>query len=129
MVIHAGGAQAVEVPPDYLLQCSLVLDPVAVARITLRDTGSPGSGYQLTLDPGAQQAEIRGATFRFARKCPIDARQPVTLTAFVQGSIIECFINDAYAFSCRAYHDRRGKLTFGVDGGNLQVRDLRVRTP
>jgi hypothetical protein len=49
-------------------------------------------------------------------------------TVFVQGSIIECFVNDAYAFSCRAYGFRQGRLGMEVSGGKAAVLRLTART-
>ena len=48
--------------------------------------------------------------------------------AFVQGDIIECFINNAFAFSCRAYNTRSGRLGLHIFGGKAQVQELSVKT-
>ena len=52
----------------------------------------------------------------------------IEIKAFVQGSIIECFINDAYAFSCRAYNLPRGRISLTAEGGAVQVLGLSVAT-
>ena len=58
----------------------------------------------------------------------IDYTKPVKIQAFVQGSIIECFIQDAYAFSCRSYEHASGKLAMSVTGGRAHVLDLTITT-
>ena len=50
------------------------------------------------------------------------------IEAFVQGSLIECFVNDRAAFSCRAYTNPDGALDLLVTGGKAEVRELVVRT-
>lgn len=116
------------VPDNYLLECKAKLDERAVFTLAFRETEQAGSGYRLVLRPDKQEAEINGATFRYARKIALDPSQPIRIQAFVLGSIIECFINDAYAFSCRAYNHRRGRLGLSVAGGDVKVLSLSVRT-
>jgi hypothetical protein len=48
--------------------------------------------------------------------------------AFVQGAIIECFINDRFAFTCRAYDYSKGCLSLETEGGQMEILDLAVRT-
>ena len=86
------------------------------------------TGYRLTLRPGKQEAEISSANFHYPRRILLDASKPVTIQAFVQGDIIECFINNAFAFSCRAYNTRSGRLGLHISGGKAQVQELSVKT-
>ncbi|WP_390895539.1 hypothetical protein [Stieleria tagensis] len=51
----------------------------------------------------------------------------MTITAFVQGTIIECFVNDAWAFSCRAYDHRSGEFTIKLNRGTATVNELQVK--
>ena len=55
--------------------------------------------------------------------------RPLTLTVFVQGSIIECFVDDAYAFSCRAYDYRAGGLKLDLVAGEVEIEQWQVRVP
>jgi len=45
----------------------------------------------------------------------------------VEGSIIECFVNDQVAITCRAQHFPKGVLSFKVDGGQTKVLELKVK--
>jgi len=92
------------------------------------DDADKQSGYRLILNPGKGEAEITSSRFSHPRKVDIDWTKPVKIQAFVQGSIIECFIQDEYAFSCRAYGYRRGNLKMEVTKGDAKVVDLVVRT-
>lgn len=118
---------AVEVPDQYMLQCRVQLDPKAIFTLTMRQTEEPGSGYRLILRPGKQEAEIAGKTFSEPRCIELDASKPIAIQAFVQGSMIETFIDDRYAFSCRGYDYATGRLGFAVQGGAMKVTELKVK--
>jgi hypothetical protein len=83
--------------------------------------------YRLILRPGKQEAEIAGKTFHEPRRIELDASQPITVAAFVQGSMIETFINDRYALSCRAYDYATGKLCLSVAEGQATITELKVK--
>ena len=122
-----GSSCAFKVPDNYMLQCKLVLDPKAVFTLTMRQGEDAGSGYALTLRPGKQEAEISSDSFREARHIELDASRPITIQAFVQGSMIETFVNDQYALSCRGYDYSTGNLGFAVSGGEAKVLELKVK--
>lgn len=117
-----------EAPENYLLQSSITLDQGGELTLQMRTSANVGAGYQLILRPAKQEATIRGAEFDYPRKVTFSPGEPITLKVFVQGSIIECFINDAYAFSCRAYHYRSGGVALAIRGGNGTVNSLSIRT-
>ncbi|WP_165227130.1 LamG-like jellyroll fold domain-containing protein [Aquisphaera insulae] len=117
-----------DVPDHFLLQATAQLDSRADFSLIFRAQDEESQGYHLALHPASQEAEIRGQGFRYARKIRLDTSRPVTITAFVQGTIIECFINDAYAFSCRAYNHPKGRLRIVASGGSARVLDLAVKT-
>jgi hypothetical protein len=117
-----------DVPDNYLLQTRVQLDPQAAFTLAFRVPSEADTGYRLTIAPGGNEAEIAGPGFRYARHVKIDTSRPITITAFVQGSIIEFFLDDTYAFSCRAYTWSRGALGLGVKGGKVQEFDLTVKT-
>jgi beta-fructofuranosidase len=117
------------VPTSYLLNCRVRLDPKAELTISLCEGGDPSSGYRLIIRPGSQEAELLSAKYSFVRYAALDSSRPVLVQAFVLDSIIECFINETYAFSCRAYDWPQGKLGLSVNGGRARVLEMSVRTP
>jgi hypothetical protein len=117
------------VPADYLLECRLSLREKAVFTLVMREQEAFGAGYRLTINPEGQEAEIAGSGFRFPRRIPLDANRSFIVQAFVLGTTIECFINDAFAFSCRAYDHRSGRLGLNVFGGRVDLYSLTVKTP
>ena len=115
-----------DTPDNYFLECSLKLEPGAECTLALRQASASDSGYRLALRPGKNEAAIIGAKFNYARPVDLDTAQPVKIQAFVQGSIIECFINDAYPFSCRAYDFRKGGIALSASGG-ARVESLVIK--
>ena len=83
---------------------------------------------RLTLRPALGEAEISGPGFAWPRKIALDATMPIKIQAFVQGTIIEAFVNDQYAFTCRAYDYSQGGLSLEIVGGQMKILDLKVKT-
>lgn len=115
-----------DAPDNYMLQCTVELTPNTVFSLNFREQDTAGSGYRLILRPGEHQVDIRGATFSYPRPVAMDTAKRVSIQAFVLGPIIECFVNDAYAFSCRAYDLRRGGLGLQVEQGGAEMRRLEI---
>lgn len=116
-----------ETPNHYMLLCSVQLDPSATLTITMRQQGDRTGGYNFVIRPDVQKAELNGPGFRYDRNCTLDTAKPIKFQAFVQGSIIECFINDQFAYTCRAYNYPAGNLSFEVQGGRARVLNLEIK--
>ena len=116
-----------ETPPDYLLRCKVKLNIDSNFSLGFREGDKANSGYRLRIRPWTQEAEISSAHFHYPRRILLDTTKPVTIQAFVQGDIIECFINNAFAFSCRAYNARSGKLGLHILDGKAQIQELSVK--
>ena len=112
-----------------MLDCTLKLDPNSVFTLAMRETGSPRSGYHLILRPKTQEAELLSAAFSQPRRVELDTTKPIRVQAFVQGSIIEVFINDQYSLTCRAYDYEAGNLHLSVSGGTASLVALQVKVP
>lgn len=117
------------VPADYLLDCRLKLTPTTRLTVALREQADTGEAYRLVLDVARGELTLGGGAFTFRRPCPVDASAPVKLQVFVQGTIIEAFVNDQYAQTCRAYDLHGGRLGLGVAGGPVTMSELAVRVP
>lgn len=120
---------ALETPDHYMLQCRIRIDPEAALKITMRQQTDGTGGYHFVMRAKNQEAELNGPGFRYNRRCTLDTAKPIKFQAFVQGTIIECFINDQFAYTCRAYNYSRGSLGFQVEGGGAQVLELEIMTP
>jgi sucrose-6-phosphate hydrolase SacC (GH32 family) len=123
-----GNGITLPTPDHYMLQCTLRLDPPSSLTIAMRQQADGGGGYQFILRPKTQEAELRGPGFSYVRRCTLDMTKPIKFQAFVQGSIIECFVNDQFAYTCRAYNYSQGALGLKVEGGQAEVLQLAVKT-
>ncbi|MEI7910085.1 MAG: LamG-like jellyroll fold domain-containing protein [Verrucomicrobiota bacterium] len=123
----SGSQCLLDAPANYLLECKVQLDPKAVFTLSLREQDG-GDCYRLVLRPENQEAEIAGPTFHNPRRIELDTTRPITLQVFVQGTMFECFINDAYALSFRGYDYKDGKLGLNVTGGKANMLDLKIKT-
>jgi len=119
---------SLSVPDNYLLECRVQLSKTSEFTLSMREQAERGSGYRLILRPAKNEAEIAGRKFSYPRRVDLDYSRPLTIRAFVQGSIIECFIDDAYAFSCRAYDARSGTLSLIARGDQSKVLDWTIKT-
>jgi len=123
-----GLPRAIEVPDNYMLDCKLRLDSRSIFTLTMRHSTAPESGYQLILRPSLHEAELASAAFSQPRHIEMDTTRPVRIQAFVQGTIIEVFINDQFALTCRAYDYASGIVGFSVSGGGARLLGLQVKT-
>jgi len=120
---------SVEVPDNYMLDCTVQFDTAAEFTLAMRQTGAPESGYRLILRPRKQEAELVSAAFSHLRHIELDTTKSIHIQAFVQGSIIEVFINDRYSLSCRAYDYSSGRLGLAVSTGPAKLLGLQVKVP
>jgi len=58
----------------------------------------------------------------------IDFSGEIKVRAFVTGSIIECFVDDAEAFSIRAYDLPSGARSIEPVGADVEIREWKVKT-
>ncbi len=119
-------ASKFDVPDHYLLECHFQLDPKSELTIAMR-CQPDGKAYRFVLDPQKKEARLSGPGFDYRRACPVETATPAKFQAFVQGTIIECFVNDQYAQSCRAYNYQHGRLALEVLGGNARMNSLKIK--
>ena len=116
------------VPTNYLLQCSVQLDSEATFTVGFREQHNESQApYRLHVRPGSQVIEIETPGLAFPRKCFLDVSKPIDIQAFIQESIIECFVDNAHAFTVRAYDYPHGKLSFDVTSGGAKILSLKTK--
>jgi beta-fructofuranosidase len=118
--------ERLDVPNDYLLQTTLQMEPGAEASITFRGQTKPEEGYHLVIRPSLNEIQISSPQFCYPRRCLINPSKPVTVKAFVEGNLIECFVNDEYAFSARAYNFPKGDLRIEALAGKVKAAALSI---
>lgn len=124
----AGAACLFPTPTNYMMECELRLEPGAEAAVALRRQ-TDGHAYRLTLRPERSEARLSGPGGEFVRSCVLDTSQPLRVRVFVQGTLIECFINDEVAITTRAYDYQEGMLGVEALLGGVTLEGLRVKVP
>jgi len=126
--VDADATSTFDVPDNYMVECLFQLDPKAELVISMRQQSDSGDAYRFTLSPDKSEAGLSVPGVGYTRPCPVDTTKPIKFQAFVHGKFVECFINDQYATSARAYSYFKGKLAFEVKGGDAKVLSLAVKT-
>lgn len=117
-----------EVPADYHLSLIVGLTgPGATFALALRQQQERDSHYRLEVRPSKGEATLAGPNSDYPRPVAFADGEDVRIEAFVQGPIVECFVNGGHAFSGRAYGKPDGALDLLVTGGKAEVRELIVR--
>ncbi|MHB1458699.1 MAG: LamG-like jellyroll fold domain-containing protein [Armatimonadota bacterium] len=120
------GSQIVfNTPENYMMECSLQIDKSSIIELNFRENNK--TGYRLIINPGKHKAYLKGSTFNVERNVRIDTKKPVDIQAFVLGSMIEVFVNEQYALSCRAYDYPSGKLGYNVFDGKVELCDMMIK--
>jgi beta-fructofuranosidase len=124
-IVGKSGSQCrIDVPDNYMLQLEVLMNSQTEFSIMMREQEDTREGYCLILRPNKQELVLSGTR----NGVIIDTTKPVKIMAFVQGTVIECFVNDAYAFTRRAYNLSGGKLGLNISEGKAQILELSVKT-
>ena len=88
-------------------------------------------GYEVAIEMFNQTLSFRPHGERFHRFACQDVEVPygemVHLRLIVEGTLMEAFINDKFALSCRFYHQPPdARVGFFVDDGNVSLKDFRI---
>lgn len=115
---------------DYMLHARLTgMGPGARATFTFRHPPDDASaGYRLNIDGDSKEITLGDRYRTYKRVCDFPAAPPVDVRAFVLGTVIECFINDAYAFTMRALDRAEGGIGVETTGAGVKVQEFTVST-
>jgi hypothetical protein len=118
-----------DVPRDYMLKMQVHVEHKAAFTIGFREQqGDKRSGYKLVINRRTNEVEINSPSDAYPRPVNLKADRPITVQAFMIGSILECWVNDAHAFSLRDYDFPEGKLSFDVVNGRAWIQSMTVIT-
>jgi beta-fructofuranosidase len=120
-------AVAFPVPHDYMLLLEAKPTPIGKVTIRFRDQGPHGGGYSLAMDLKHQTTELRAPLYTYERATALPWDRPIRVQAFLQGDILECFVNEEHAFTCRAYDLTEGQLSIHADDGGVSLEKVEIR--
>ncbi len=124
----ASDPQRLPLPSDGMIECIASIEPSADLTLSIREQAD-GRAYRLVVQPALGRiAFVTPASEWHRDNCRIDASRPIHLRVFTDGSIIECFVNDAYAITRRVY-DLAGGQARVTSSGKLSVERFALRAP
>ncbi|HWG83866.1 MAG TPA: glycoside hydrolase family 32 protein [Deinococcales bacterium] len=122
-------------PRNALLRCTFTPDGTTHRfGLLLRTDQDMTNGYQVTVDPVKQHIVITSykpdrqpRPAPLVRPFPVKPGEPVTLTAFFSGSILEVFANDTTALTARLYEHKGECMGLFVEEGAGSFSDINLR--
>ncbi|MCX5758270.1 MAG: hypothetical protein NTU83_07135, partial [Candidatus Hydrogenedentes bacterium] len=116
---------------DYMFTFKFrILDPKTHITFLMRQQSENDRAYRFSIRPEAHQISLSGENIdRTHDNVVLDTAAPITVKGFVLGSLIECFVNDSYAFTRRAYNLHHGTLGIEVENGQIEILDMLIGTP
>ena len=129
-------ARFAPVPPGYRLRVEVAFDPSherAIAGLVLRYGGEGEHGYVIALDRGRGEVSIRpwqrwGDAEPYAAQ-PVDLSSTATVDVYLDGTVLEVFVNNQVALSARCYNHAEGDLCLWVQHGGARFREITLHEP
>ena len=111
-----------EAPESYMAEITFTASSEAVLSFVFRQDNKTGDGCRFNLRISTQEIEMDGCI----RSIVVDEDRPIVLRAFVQGTVVECFLNDRYTMSDRNYsiHQQAG---VEVIQGEVQIQHIVIK--
>ncbi len=125
-------------PSDVLLEFDLTFSADSIAAgLYFRSRPDLTGGYALRLEPDWNRVAIerwQEPTPSQRRVVPLAARplaavpgKPIPVQLFIDGSIIEVFVDRRWSTCCRGYDFDTGELGFFVENGEATFENVRLR--
>jgi hypothetical protein len=120
--------EKVDAPDDYALHIRLAGGSTA-GQVEFRfREAQDGKAYRLRVDFGTREVVLSDDYRAYSRTCEFRPGQALDLKAFVVGTVVECFLNDAFCFTMRAYDRQSGKFSFSATGGTVELDEFALST-
>ena len=100
----------------------------STATIRFRESPDRNDSYHLTIDFNTREITIGSKYKSFNRTCDFDSQKPLQVQIFLDGSIVECFIDVAYRFTMRIYDLTDGNISFSSTSPELTVEKVSIKT-
>jgi beta-fructofuranosidase len=122
-----------DLPATCLVTCRVQFSRMAASGgLLLRMSEGADAGYSLMVEPARQRVILRGWSARggkplIDRPLRVEAGRWVRMQVFMQDTVVEVFLDDRVALSCRMYDRRSGWLGLLAQNGRVRFADLAVR--
>ncbi len=112
----------IDVPAHYFLDSEVTMATYGKISYLL------GDQYKLTLNTDTRQLTLVGPEFNTTIPAPVDTKKSVKIQVFVEGPLIECFVNDQFPLSCVVKAPMTQKLDIEARSRNVKIEKLEVWT-
>ncbi len=123
--------QRIDIPADFMFHAQLKAK-TPQTTLTVRfpqEVNHLDSGYHLKIDFQSREIELGSHYKSYRRICDFDPEGMVDVRIFMLGDVLECFINDAWAFTMRAYGKRNGDMSISIQDGAINISKYEVFKP
>ncbi len=124
-------ALSVKAPSDFMFHAQLQPETPATKLIVRfpETKNKTEKDYHLSIDLLSKEVELASSYKSYKRICTIDPSKPVDVRIFWIGDVLECFVNDAWAFTMHAYEKKPGNISIGSQNGLVKVASYEVFHP
>ena len=123
-----------DLPATCLVTCRVQFSRMAASGgLLLRMSEGADAGYSLMVEPARQRVvfrrwnEMGRGEPLIDRPLRVEAGRWVRMQVFMQDTVVEVFLDDRVALSCRMYDRRSGWLGLLAQNGRVRFADLAVR--
>jgi sucrose-6-phosphate hydrolase SacC (GH32 family) len=120
-----------KLPEDFMFHAQLeakTTETKATICFSQLKHSAPG-GYHLKIDFQSKEIEIGSKYKTYKRVCDFDSLKPVDVRIFLMGNVLECFINNAWAFTMRAYDKPGNYMSIVAQNGLIGISSYEVFKP
>jgi len=116
------------VPLDYMLHATLYGNDDSKVSLLFRQAqkSNQEDAYRVSIDYKTGEIALGNRYREHKRVCEFDKSKPLDIRLFVDGTVAECFINDAYCFTMRIYDCKGTGFSFISEDTKLKIKDLSI---
>ncbi|MDA0196830.1 MAG: hypothetical protein O2887_07910 [Bacteroidetes bacterium] len=108
----------IDVPSYYFLDSEVTMSTYSKISFIF------GGQYTMTLNSDTQQLSLIGSDFNTTIPCSVDTDKSVKVQVFIEGPLIECFINDRFPLSVVVKGPLPKKLVIEGRDENVKIKKL-----
>ena len=118
-----------DVPKNYMVDCKVKISADEKVKLILR-AQDDGSGYSFEVDAAERTIVFDGTGLTDIRRgeCLFDTSKEMRIQAIVQGSLLECFIDEKYTLTTGVDTYLKGRMGIEFSGAGV-VKTLQVNVP
>ena len=127
--VPSGTYIAAGLPVDFMFEADIPATGRSILRIC-QSQEDKEDGYYIEINTDKKRIYYGSPYRRFERNFTFDSAGPISVRWFVDGTVSECFVNDAYCFTMRSYDKPGSGFSFTSNDeqesmGNIKIFEKR----